>query len=245
MRVTSVFFVCMLLARVAMAQFEGVIEMKITSLSSSGQPEMTATATNSIKGTSVLTETVTNVSGVTMKQATLIRSQEPNKVYMLDRENKTYTEMDLSGMMESARQQQEEYEVKKIGNEKIQGYNCVHIQVKMKKSNVTMDMWTTKEVLDWGTYSRMQQNNPALRDNNFLAALRKENADGMVLKTVTEVPNGEGAKAVMEVTKLEKKSLPASLFEIPKDYKKSAGMFGIPGMDDMMKQMQKKQGGND
>jgi hypothetical protein len=183
-----------------------------------------------------------------VKQAMLMRGQEPNKVYMLDRENKTYTEMDVSGMMESARQQQEEnevYEVKKIGNEKIQGYNCVHVQVKMKKSNVTMDMWTTKDVaLDWGTYSRMQQNNPALRDNNFLAALRKENADGTALKAVIEGPGDRGTKTVMEVTKIEKKSLPASLFEIPKDYKKSAGMFGIPGMQDLMKQMQRKQKGD-
>jgi hypothetical protein len=111
----------MLLARAALAQFEGVIETKITSLSSSGQSEMTATATNFIKGTSTLIETITNAGGVTVKQAMLMRGQEPNKVYMLDRENKTYTEMDVSGMMESARQQQEEnevYEVKKIGNEK-------------------------------------------------------------------------------------------------------------------------------
>lgn len=248
MRVVSLVWVCMLLARAALAQFEGVIETKITSLSSSGQSEMTATATNFIKGTSTLIETITNAGGVTVKQAMLMRGQEPNKVYMLDRENKTYTEMDVSGMMESARQQQEEnevYEVKKIGNEKIQGYNCVHVQVKMKKSNVTMDMWTTKEVaLDWGTYSRMQQNNPALRDNNFLAALRKENADGTALKAVIEGPGDRGTKTVMEVTKIEKKSLPASLFEIPKDYKKSAGMFGIPGMQDLMKQMQRKQKGD-
>ncbi len=121
MRVVSLVWVCMLLARAALAQFEGVIETKITSLSSSGQSEMTATATNFIKGTSTLIETITNAGGVTVKQAMLMRGQEPNKVYMLDRENKTYTEMDVSGMMESARQQQEEnevYEVKKIGNEK-------------------------------------------------------------------------------------------------------------------------------
>jgi hypothetical protein len=244
MKTTSIFLVCMMLARVAMAQFEGVIEMKVTSLNSDGQPEMTMTATNSIKGTSMLIETLTNVGGVTMKQATLVRGQEPNKIYMLDREKKTYTEMDLSGMVEGINRQQEEYEVKKMGNEKIQGHNCVHVQVKMKKSNVTMDMWTTKELLDWDTYSRMQHNNPMLRDNSFLAALRRENAEGMALKTVTDVPNG-GGKTVMEVTKLEKKALPASLFEIPKDYKKSAGMFGIPGMEDMMKQFQKKQGEND
>jgi len=114
MKTTSIFLVCMMLARVAMAQFEGVIEMKVTSLNSDGQPEMTVTATNSIKGTSMLIETLTNVGGVTMKQVTLVRGQEPNKIYMLDREKKTYTEMDLSGMVEGINRQQEEYEVKKM-----------------------------------------------------------------------------------------------------------------------------------
>ncbi len=242
MRAVGLVWVYMLLARAALAQFEGVIEMKITSLNSSGQPEMIATATNSIKGASMLIETITNAGGVTLKQAMLIHGQEPNKIYMLNKESKTYTEVDFSGVGSA---EEREYEVKKIGNEKIQGYNCVHVQVKVKESDMTMDMWTTKEVaLDWGIYSRMQQGNPALRSSKFLTALRRENADGVALKTVVEGPSDRGTKTVMEVTKIEKKSLPASLFEIPKDYKKSAGMFSIPGMQDIMRQLQRKQKGD-
>lgn len=240
MKKIGLFLVFVFIARSASAQFEGVLEMKITGTDADGKTVMSGTVTNSIKGTSTLIESSSNVGGMAIKQVMLMRGNEPNKLYTLDRENKTYTETDLTGMMESANQESgEEYEVKKIGNEKVLGFNCAHVQVKMKKSNATMEMWTSKEVMDWQTYAKTQQNNPAFRDNKFLAALRKENADGMPLKMVT---SAGGGKSVFEVVKVEKKAMPASLFEIPKDYKKSEGMFGIPGiskekMQEMLKQM--------
>jgi hypothetical protein len=58
-------------------------------------------------------------------------------------------------------------------------------------------------------------------------ALKDAGADGMPLRSVVNTP--DGGKAVMEVVKVEKKSLPASTFDIPEGYTKSAG-----GMMDMM-----------
>ncbi len=243
MKKVSLLLVLCCLMRVVLAQipqFEGTITMQTNTTSPDNQVVLSATMIVYSKNGSTLVETSTNVGGAEMQQATLARASEPNKLYTIDRKNKTYGVLDVTGMQST--QDEEEYEVKKIGTEKIRGMNCVHVQVKMKKSNVMMDMWTTKEIGDWEMYARMQKNNPMFQNNKLLAALRKENADGMPLKTVVSV---EGTRSVTEVTKVEKKVLPASLFEIPSDYKESSDMFGIPGlskekMQEMMKQMMKK-----
>ncbi|MCS7212045.1 MAG: DUF4412 domain-containing protein [Chloroherpetonaceae bacterium] len=243
MRVSVYLVAFLAFASSALAQFEGVIEMKMTATSAAGQETMTATMVNSIKGASFRGETSTSVGGTVIKQIMLLRGSEPNKIYMLNPDTKTYTEMDIASMTDAMTQSDEDYEVKKVGSEKILGYNCTRVQVKWKKSQLTMEMWTTKDVLDWATYVRMQ-NNPALRSNKLATALRNAGADGMALKVVSETQ--DGGKNIMEVVKVERKAVPASLFEIPKDYKKSEGMFGIPGMtkekmQEMMKQMKKQQ----
>ncbi|PIO48590.1 MAG: hypothetical protein CMR00_03685 [[Chlorobium] sp. 445] len=243
MKKVSLLLVLCCLMRVVAAQvpqFEGTITMQTNTTSPDNQVELSATMIVYSKNGSTLIETSTNVGGMKMQQVTLARASEPNKLYTIDRKNKTYGVLDVTGMQ--SMQNEEEFEVKKIGTEKIRGMKCVHVQVKMKKSNVMMDMWTTKEIGDWEMYSRMQKNNPMFQNNKLLAALRKENADGMPLKTVVTV---EGTRSVTEVTKVEKKALPASLFEIPSDYKESSDMFGIPGMSkdkmqEMMKQMMKQ-----
>lgn len=219
------------------------MEMKMTTTGNDGKSAMTATMLTSIKGSSALTETNINMNGAQIKQVTLVRGSKPDKIYTLNRDTKTYTEIDLSKMSSMMMPGDEDYEVKKIGSEKIQGFNCTRVQVKMKKSQTTIEMWTTKDALDWATYTRMQQN-PAFRDSKLTAALRNAEADGMAMKIISTA--ADGSKSVMEVVKVERKSLPASLFEIPKDYKKSDEMFGIPGMtqekmQEMMKQMKQLQ----
>ncbi len=60
----------------------------------------------------------------------------------------------------------------------------------------------------------------------LLKALKEAGADGMPLKSIATT--ADGTKVTMEVVKVNKKSLPASTFEIPAGYTKSEG--GLMGM---------------
>ena len=92
----------------------------------------------------------------------------------------------------------------------------------------TMEMWTAKELLDYATFSKLQARpGKGGREEALLKALKSAEADGMPLKTIATA--SDGSKSITEVVKADKKSLPASTFEIPADYTKSAG-----GMMDMM-----------
>ena len=69
--------------------------------------------------------------------------------------------------------------------------------------------------------------NPGKAAIGVVKALKDSGADGLPLKSI--ITTEDGTKATMEVVKVDKKSLPASTFEIPAGYTKSAG-----GMMDMM-----------
>jgi hypothetical protein len=55
-----------------------------------------------------------------------------------------------------------------------------------------------------------------------MKAVREAGMDGFPIRWATKGEHGNGL--TMEMTKFEKKSVPASAFEIPADYKKSSAM---------------------
>ena len=112
------------------------------------------------------------------------------------------------------------------------GYKTQHVLVKEKNpgtgNGMTTEMWTAKELLDYATFSKLQaRRGKGGGEEAMVKALKDAGADGMPLKSITTT--GDGSKVTMEVVKVDKKSLPASTFEIPAGYTKSAG-----GMMDMM-----------
>ena len=116
----------------------------------------------------------------------------------------------------------ETYEVTKIGNETVQGYNCTHVKLKsttgkgMFKSSSTMDLWTSQDVPGYTFIKKI------MVDQNIkpqmLQALEKNNCDGYIVKMASE---DKDVSMEMIIIKAERKTFPASLFEIPSGYKES------------------------
>ena len=170
-------------------------------------------------------------------------------LYHIDDANKTYTEIDLAKMREMAGQQPDtgKYTVEKLGQETILGYKTQHVLVKEQNpgngKGMTTEMWTAKDLLDYATFSKMQARPGKRGGEEALAkALKDAGADGLPLKSISTT--ADGTKVTMEVVKVDKKSLPASTFEIPAGYTKSeGGMMGMmggmsgPQADEARKQM--------
>ena len=78
-------------------------------------------------------------------------------------------------------------------------------------------------------------------DEGMMKALKDAGVDGFVVKMITREKGNPAPVSTMELTKVEKKSLPASLFEIPAGYTKQEGMMGAasvmapPGAGDEMR----------
>jgi len=233
-RISSNLFALLLAAGPAFAQFEGVLEMKMTMAAPGGEGGGGGTMNVAVGKAGTRSEMNMQMGPMNMKMVMLQKHDTPDKVYRINDADKTYTEIDMAKTQAMAGQRQDtaQYTVEKLGQETVLGYKTQHVRVKEKNpangEGMNTEMWVAKELLDYATFSKLQPRRGKGAGGEALAkALKEADADGMPLKSITKT--GEGTQVTMEVVKAEKKSLPTSTFEIPAGYTKSAG-----GMMDMM-----------
>jgi hypothetical protein len=232
--ISPTLFALLLAACPAYAQFEGVLEMKMTAAGEAGEAGGGGTMNVAVAKAGARCEMNMQMGAMGMKMVVLQKTDTPNVLYHIDDANKTYSEIDLSKMREMAGQESErgKYTVEKLGQENILGYKTQHVIVKENKpggKGSTTEMWTAKELLDYATFSKLQPAQGKGGGTEALAkALKDAGADGLPLKSISTT--ADGTKVTMEVVKADKKSLPASTFEIPAGYTKSeGGMMGMMG----------------
>jgi hypothetical protein len=258
-RISLTLLAVLLAAWPAFAQFEGVLEIKMTVAGKGGEGGG-GTMNLAVANAGTRSEMNMKFGPTEVKMVMLQKNDTPDTLYRINDADKTYTEVDLAKMRQMAGQQQKapEYTVEKLGQETLLGYKTQHVLVKEKNpantNGVTMEMWTAKDLLDYATFSKLQARpDRGGRDEALLKALKAAEADGMPIKAITT--GTDGSKVTLEVVKADKKSLPASTFEIPAGYTKSAdGMMGMMGgasgaqadeakqkMDEAMKNMTPEQ----
>ncbi|MEO8111559.1 MAG: DUF4412 domain-containing protein [Ginsengibacter sp.] len=145
---------------------------------------------------------------------------QPHYSVVIDNENKEYSlniiDTSLTNMVH------QKCQVTKIGNETVNGFNCIHAKLVsttgsgMFKSTSTEDIWTSADVPGYATFKKatIQQNiTPAMTK-----ALNDAGCGGFFVK-MTSVD--KHYSMTMQLTKAEKETFPASLFKIPSGYKES------------------------
>jgi hypothetical protein len=103
--------------------------------------------------------------------------------------------------------------IENLGKETVNGYNCSHVRITHGES--VMEMWVSKEILDYFTYARMQSAN----DKNMpelAKRMKAEGLDGFPVKIWHKQAN-----IITELTKVDKQGLEASLFKVPEGYTKT------------------------
>jgi hypothetical protein len=176
-----------------------------------------------------MTMTMPQMPGGGFSRTSIMKSTEPSKTYQLDDKNKTYT---VNEIKVGAKDDASDYTVKLIGKDKVAGYNCIHVAV-TKTSKVAagtatenMEFWTTKDISEYEKYAG-KGDNKYMGTSAMYEALKKQGADGFIIKSF--VTDSRGGDFTMELVKIEKKDVPASLFTVPADYKLSANPTMTPG----------------
>ena len=218
-----------LAAAPALAQFEGEIDMKITGQGMSGTGKMFVSKAGS------RSEMDMQTANMPVHMATLMKFSNPDVMYLINDKAKTYSEMDLKKTRETAakmKSEKEAYSAKLLGSEKILGYSTKHVLLSRPGDRSEMEVWTTKDLLglSYETMRGLMRRGPGEDDGAMLKALRDAGADGFFVKMITREKGKPEPLTTMELTKAERRSLPASLFEIPAGYQKQEGMMGAAGV---------------
>jgi hypothetical protein len=220
-----------LAAAPAFAQFEGQIDMKIT-----GQNGLAGAGKVFVSKTGTRTEMDMETPRMPMHMVTLMKFSAPDVLYLINDKAKTYSEMDTRKVREQAQKMSPEkdkaaYSVKMLGSERLLGYATKHVLLSRPGDKSEMEAWTTKDMLGLNYESmRGLVRRGAEDEGSMLKALKDAGAEGFFVKMVTREKGKAEPLTTMELTKAEKKSLPASLFEVPAGYAKQEGMMGAAGV---------------
>ena len=224
--VGSMFAAAALAAAPAFGQFEGQIDMKIT-----GQEGMAGTGKVFVSKVGSRTEMDLESARMPMHMTTLTKFSAPDVMYLINDKARTYTEMDTKKAREQAAKMtgakdKEAYSIKVLGSEKLLGYSTKHVLLSRPGDKSEMEAWTTTDLLGL-SYESMKGliRRPAQDEGSMMKALKDAGAEGFFVKMITREKGKTEPLTTMELTKIEKKSLPASMFEVPAGYTKQEGMM--------------------
>ena len=195
--------------------FEGVLTMQTTI------PEAGSSETKLfIAKQGVRTESSSHMKNMPsdIQMVTVSPSETPNLIYIINTAQKSYSIFDTDAMKKdmAGTKFAEDYDKAKIenlGKETINGYNCNHVRITHGES--VMEMWVSKDILDYFTYARMQSSS----DKNMpdlAKRMKAEGLDGFPVKIWHKQAN-----IITELTKVEKQGLESSLFKVPDGYTKN------------------------
>jgi hypothetical protein len=159
-----------------------------------------------------------------------------NYSVFLDADSKSYSLNIIdTSLINSGR---DSYQVTKIGNETIDGYNCAHAKLTsnygkgITKHSTTMDIWTSADVPGYTMLKNwMSTQNVTPK---MMQALDQAGCGGFMVKMANQTKD---LNYSMDLIKAEKNSFPASMFSIPPGYTESK--YNLMMMN-MMQAAQKK-----
>jgi hypothetical protein len=222
----------LLTASAASAQFEGEADFKILSRREK-KPPLEGTARMYVAPAGFRMEWVMKTGSASkkgepteIKMTMLAALPNPDKVYLVNDENKTYSVWDAKPASDSSRASKESYKVEKLGNDHVAGYACQNARVTSSKGN-DFDVCVTKEFgpsSDW--IAAMNRNDPEAR--SWLKALREQGIEGFPIRWSVRPKGSAEAATVMELIRAQKKTLAASLFAVPAGYKQTD--FAVGGL---------------
>lgn len=189
---------------------QGTFDYKLT-MAPNGQSR-TSTSTLYFLNGNIRTDINITLPGMSklIKQSMLILEKTPKTVYILNESSRTYSETstDYGKTAPSGK-----VTVKVVGQEIIQKLNCTHSVV--TSANGTMNVWTTRDIPGYEKLLSYWSSNKSFGSDNVLNALKKSGVDGFFVRM-------KNAAMTMDLVRYDTRPVAASLFEIPKDYKKRA-----------------------
>ncbi len=154
----------------------------------------------------------------------LALKRNPDSTYMLNEKDKTYSE--AKAAKRDQRSGGASYEIKIVGKEKIDNYNCTHVIIKDSSAKMEREIWLTKDIAGWAKYASVKSS--FLEGADVFDALKGKGVEGCIVRLLSN--SGGGNKIQMDLVKAEKKDVNESLFSL-KGYTKTKTGLNIPGMN--------------
>ena len=169
----------------------------------------------------------------------LTKLSEPDRLYHLNDERKTYSVTDTSKEKRDSKGPERHWKVQKLGRDTVGGLSC-------EKALLTADdgdqseVCVTREVIPSRAWlsawnRREEQRSP-------FAALKENGLDGFPIRWVFREKGKSDISSTIELVRFERKSVPGSLLEIPPGYRQTsaASVWMNPEQEKAVRDAQRK-----
>jgi hypothetical protein len=214
-----------------LAQSEGIAEFKGSTSIPSGQ-SIPSHSRVSFSGTSARVDVDVDMSAVAGSSGSLVafkmtiiqKASEPDRMYMLNEAQKTYsvTRVDKA----SDNPSQETFTVKKGGSDRVAGLSCQKATV-TSSSGSESELCITKQLV--ASTAWLTAMNRRTGGSGLWKALQDNGLEGFPIRIATR--NAGGSVSQLELVSFQKTAVPSSAFQIPAGYKEAANAGGGASAD--------------
>ncbi len=248
----SAAFALALSALPALAEFEGVIDMKMegggaAAMSGTGKTYVTKRAWRSEMEMSSEEmrknpEMLKATGGKTSVRLIMLgKLSEPGISYMINENTKTYARIDAAEMAKDLPKDTErKWSVKRLGKDHVAGLACENVRAVETGKKTEYEICVSTELAS-GEWMRALQGQQRGAGGIWVKALKDAGVEGFPVRMVIKESETGPVTMKMEATKVERKSLPAALFEVPPGYKETSMMGAMAQNPAQAKQMEDAQ----
>ena len=231
----------------ASAQWEGVLDMKLTGKDASGTAKAFVAKAGGRFEMSMSNAQLQQAGQGSMKLVVLSKTAEPGISYMINDAQKSYARIDVQEMQKNLpkSEQDKKWTVKRLGSDSVAGYACEKALVSQEGSTSENEVCVSKEIVGGaGMFGAGRRDSSS---QSLEKALKANGLEGMPIRMVMREKAKPEAMMTWELVKAEKRPVPASTFEVPAGYKQTdaMGVMLSPAqkqqMDDAMKNMTPEQ----
>ena len=245
----------------AVAQWEGVLDMKITGKDVNGTSKALIGKAGARMQIEMTNAQLQETQGGGMKMVMLTRTAEPDISYMINDAQKSYARIDVKEMQKNLpkSEQEKKWTVKRLGAGSVAGFACEKALVAQEGGTSENEVCISKEIL--GPASMLSSGRRGAGGQGLETALKANGLVGMPIRMVMREKGKAEATMTWELVKADKHALPASTFEVPAGYKETSMMGTMmspeqqkqtedamknmtPEQRKMMEEMMKKKGGS-
>jgi hypothetical protein len=233
------------IATPARADFEGVIEMRITSAGAGGANGKGKTFVSKVGWRSEMEMTSPEMAQALgnkpFRTVMMAKTAAPDTVYTLNDAMKTYAVIDAKQMRDQAskfEKGEKPYTVKRQGKDSVAGLACEKVLVREQGGTQETQACLAKDLMG-GEWARSFQRDG--RSAGWMKALKDAGVEGFPVRMVTTDTQHKEFKTTMEVTRLERRVVPKSMFELPAGYTQTSAMGAFAQNPEQAKQMEQAQ----
>jgi hypothetical protein len=230
----------------ALAEFEGVADLRMTGKEAGQALDGTGKVYLSPVGWRMememkLPEAIQTPSGVKAQPSARLHRMvsfgkiaEPNKSWIVNDRNKTYHVVEADKDAHHEQRDEQDWKVTKLGSDKVAGFSCTNVKAERAGHDQIYEACLAKDFISDAWLKSAKEG-----DEWWVAAARKAGYTGYPVRLIGRAADGT-ERHRMEIVKVERRKVPASMFAVPAGYKE-ASMMDVMMDPEQQRQMQEAQ----